>query len=216
MKKLRFILLTLTFLLVFCGGCSAKVNFADYVSENRKNVYVYESDTFNLKIFCVERESPFLLDGIRGDVGEIVEIFATFSTVPSDVFVKVEEHEGEMNYHSVRCYFHLSFSAKNFDKPSVDVTLTYGQKTETVKAQSVMYDGVITGEQAIRYALDYDKPTFDALVENNLFKGEILVRLLHDEKCFYYVGVCNRNGDIVAFLIDGETGTVIAKKQLNA
>ena len=216
MKKFRFALFVLAFLLTFCGGCSAKVNFADYVSENRKNFYVYKSDTLTLKIFCTERETPFLLDGIRGDVVPIVEVFATFSTVPSDVFIKVEGHEGEMNYHSVGCYFHLSFSSQDFGKQSVDATLTFGQKTETVKAQSVLYDGVITGEQAVNYAREYDGQTFDSLVENNLFKGEILVRLLHDEKCFYYVGVCNRSGDIVAFLVDGETGTVIAKKQLNA
>ena len=41
------------------------------------------------------------------------------------------------------------------------------------------------------------------------------MRLLADEgKCYYYVGVIDREGNTAAYLVDGENGNVIAERKL--
>lgn len=215
MKIIRkFIILLPLLLITFTCACSTNVNYWDYVSENRNNIYSYESDELTLKIYCVEKETPYLLDGIKGNVNPIVEIYATFSTVPDNVSVSVKNYSGDMNYHSVGQYYYVSFTASDFDESSLPVNLTFSGKTQTINAACVKYDGVITSQKALDCAIAYDEKTFNNLTENNLFKGEIHVRLLYDEKCFYYVGVCDASGNVIAYLIDGENGTVIATKNV--
>ena len=92
--------------------------------------------------------------------------------------------------------------------------MTYSNKTETITANSVLYDGVIAPEKALFYAVNYDSETFNSLIDKNFLNAELHVRLLYDEKCYYYVGVCDTEGNVTAYLIDGEKGTVIAKKNL--
>lgn len=217
MKTFRKIIILLPLsLILFVCACATNVNYWDYVSENRNNIYLYESDELTLKIYCVEKETPFLIDGIKGNVNQTVEIYATFPTVPDSVSVNVENYSGEMNYHSVGQYYYVSFTSPDFNKSLLQVNLTYSKKTQTVNAACVKYDGVISSKKALNCAVDYDKKTFNGLTENNLFKGEIHVRLLYDEKCFYYVGVCDSDGNVTAYLIDGENGTVIATKNTKA
>ncbi|MDE7401348.1 MAG: hypothetical protein K2N17_04775, partial [Clostridia bacterium] len=63
---------------------------------------------------------------------------------------------------------------------------------------------------------EYDKASFDNLTEGRNFSGEISVRLLYDEGCFYYVGVCNREKQVHAYLVDGVDGRIIAERESEA
>ena len=54
---------------------------------------------------------------------------------------------------------------------------------------------------------------FAALTSGGSFAGELYVRLLYDnERCFYYVGLTDRNGNTYAMLTDAETGEIIATR----
>ena len=59
---------------------------------------------------------------------------------------------------------------------------------------------------------EYDGGRFESLTEGSRFAGEIYVRLLYDEGCFYYVGICDREGNTHAYLLDGTNGRVLAEK----
>ena len=76
------------------------------------------------------------------------------------------------------------------------------------------YAGVMNCEQAVNCVVEHDRALFDGLTKNNLFDGEIFVRLLFDEGCYYYVGVCDKSCHITAFLIDGESGKILATKSM--
>ena len=70
-------------------------------------------------------------------------------------------------------------------------------------------------ESAVKCVTEHNPDLFASLTENKIFKGEIYVRLLYDEGCYYYVGVCDREKNINAFLVDGVRGKIIANKKLN-
>ena len=78
MKKFVVCLLFLLLPTFIFSGCAKEIDYNEYVSEKRTNVYLYESDTLNLKIYASEKETPYLLDGIKGKTNPIIEIFAEF------------------------------------------------------------------------------------------------------------------------------------------
>ena len=215
MKKL--ILLALPLLLACClAGCKKNVNYLDYVSEKRTDIYLYSDDKLEIKIYLSEKETPFCADGIKGAMGELTEIYVTLPENHEEVSVSAGSIEGEMNYRAVENCYYLRLPDGKISGESAEVTLTYGGESHTYSAVSVLYDGVIGCDGAVNCVIDRETELFRTLTENNVFLGEIYVRLLYDEGCYYYVGVCDRNNKINAYLVDGERGKVIASKELDA
>lgn len=217
MKKSAFLLVAIISLFISLSAlsaCAKQVNYLDYISENRFDVFLYKDDTTEIKIQCLKKEQPFSADGYKGEVSDLVEIFVTLPKNPSEVEVSVEGYGGEMNYQAVERRFYLSFSAPAFSKSGVNVTLTLDGESKTYAALSLKDDGVMSSEQAVLCVAEYASELFESMTNNGLFDGEIFVRLLYDDGCYYYVGVCDKEKHITAFLLDGEHGKVIAKKEL--
>ena len=213
MKKFLILFLAAVTALCFFCGCQRKVNYLNYISEKRTGIYLYSDDGFEIKIHVAERETPYSTDGIKGEVSPFTEIFVTLPKNYDEVDISVADINGQMNYKAVEnCYYLSQSSVVSGD--SVKVTLTYGGESKEYTAVSVLYDGVITCEEAVNCAIDYDGELFKSLTQRDLFLGEIFVRLLYDDGCYYYVGVCDRNKKITAYLVDGERGNIIATKEL--
>lgn len=197
------------------AGCAKKVNYLNYVSEKRTDIYLYSNDGLEIKIYISEKEAPYSTDGIKGDMSPLTEIFVTLPENHDEVEVSVCNIEGEMNYRAVENCYYLSLSDGKIEGDSAEVTLTYGGESKSYTAVSVLYKGVISCNDAVNCVIDREAALFEALTENNIFCGEIYVRLLYDDGCYYYVGVCDRNKKIYAFLVDGERGKIIASKELD-
>lgn len=197
-------------------ACSKKCDYFEYVSEYRRGVYYYEEDGFELKIHCSLRETPYYLDGIKGDVSAITEVFYYPDETPKEVEIDVNGHTGEMSYIATTRSFYLSFSSEDFGTANVKVKLNVDGKESEFSAANVSEEGVIDGKTALKCVTEYDGEAFSSLTEWRTFKGEISVRLLYDEGCYYYVGVCDREKNVHAYLIDGKDGRVIAEKQNKA
>lgn len=45
------------------------------------------------------------------------------------------------------------------------------------------------------------------------FAGEIYLRLLYEDAPYYYVGVVSKGGKTTAFLLNGKTGKLLAKRE---
>lgn len=213
MKKLIAIALVCLTLTVFLPACGTSVDYYAGVSELRTNIYLYEEDEFSFKIYISERETPYASDGIKGNVTPVIELYYTPAVTPDEAEVSLEGLGGEMSYLSVSKSFYLSFTGKDFGKDKVSVTLTTDGKEKTFEAVSVLYDGVITPREALSCVIEYDKNTFENLTENNAFRGEIYIRLLFDQGCFYYIGVCDKQSNVSAYLVNGENGRIIAEKK---
>lgn len=217
MKKTTFFVgIILSMLCALCAlpACSKQVNYLDYVSESRTDIFLYRDDTTEIKIQCSKKEQPFSADGCKGDICDLVEIYVALAKNPQELEVQVEGFGGEMNYQAVTRQYYLSLSCAAFDKSGVEVTLTADGNKETYTALSVKDDKVMSCEKAVECVAEYASELFEGLTANGLFDGEIFVRLLYDDGCYYYVGVCNKDKLITAFLIDGERGKVIAKKEI--
>lgn len=213
MKKFLFTAIFICLCAVFLGGCKKEVDYFNYVSEKRDNIYLYSDDSIEIKVYSLERENPYSADGIKGDITSLCEVYVRLPKNYDEVEIKVGSVEGEMNYKAVEnCYF-LSFSDEKFEGEIVPVTLTYDNKSTDYTAASVLYDGVISCRDAVKCVIEHANDLFKSLTDGKIFTGEIYVRLLLDDGCYYYVGVCDRNKKITAFLVDGERGKVIASHE---
>ncbi|MGN0818117.1 MAG: hypothetical protein ACI4L9_04025 [Candidatus Coproplasma sp.] len=218
-KKFNILSVILLFSLasaIYLSSCKGGINYADYISENRTDVFLYADDEISFKIYCSVRETPYLSDGIKGKTEEITEAHLTVGGSPSEVRLEVGGYGGEMSYLSVSKSFYLSFSAKAFEGDSVDVNLTLDGKERSFSATSVKYDGLISPDTALKCVTEYDAELFEKLTEGQNFCGEIYLRLLFDDGCFYYVGVCDREGEINSYLVNGENGRIIATRRHSA
>ena len=197
-------------------GCkSKKTDYTNYISEKRTNIYLYSNDGLEIKIYISEKETPYSADGIKGEVSSLTEIFVTLPKNYDEVEVKAGNVEGEMSYRSVENCYYLSSSGGNISGESVDVAIDCGGESNTYSAVSVLYGGILSCDDALKCVIEHDENLFKSMTENNIFCGEIFIRLLYDEGCYYYVGVCDRNKKINAYLVDGERGRIIATKELN-
>lgn len=196
-------------------GCKKSVNYLDYISEKRTDIYLYSNDGLEIKIYNSDKETPYCADGIKGNMGGLCEIFVTLPENKETVEISAGNINGEMSFRAVDNCYYLSAADGGIKGESAQITLTYGDKSETYTAQSVRYDGVMSCESAVKCVIDHNAELFKSLTENKIFKGEIFVRLLYDEGCYYFVGVCDRNSKITAYLVDGERGKIIAQREIN-
>ncbi len=199
---------------VLLSSCAKEVDYTKYVSERRSNIYLYSDDERSVTLNCTEREQPYAADGYRGDMCSLIEILVSFSHNPESVALGVGEYSGEMNYESVENRYFLSFSAEAFESETVEVTLTCGGESNTYTCLGARTAGVMSCDDAVKCVIEYDRALFDGMTKNGVFAGEIFVRLLYDDGCYYYVGICGKDKKISAYLLDGERGKIIATKQL--
>lgn len=213
MKK--FLLLALSVLIapLTLSGCKKSVNYFDYVSDNRKGVYLYSDDLYEIKIYVSNRETPYLKDGVKGIMTTLTEVFYTPKNSPTEVVLQLGEHGGEMNYMAVERCFYLSFSGEIDNKESVLIKLSVDGKEFETEVKNVLEKGTIAPEVAVKCVSEYDKTTFERLTSSNRFSGEISVRLLYDGGCYYYVGVCDRDKNVKAYLVSGADGRIIAERE---
>lgn len=213
MRKLLLCIFTFTIVVGFFGGCDKKIDYCDYVSENRTGIYLYADDNLSVKIYTGERESPYSADGIKGKLESFTEIFVYFEVNPEEVFITTQNMSGEMNYNSVKNCFYLSEGTQLPRGESVEIELICDKKTATYNATNVVTSDVMSFDVALNCVMEYDSQAFEKLVKNGLFDGEIYIRILYDEGCYYYVGVCDKSGKIKAYLVDGVHGKIIAERE---
>lgn len=216
MKKIFASLLLCFPFAIALSACTKSLDYFDYVSEYRKSVYFYEDDLITLKIYSVDKETPNALDGIKGNVNNITEVYFECEKSVNEAEIELLGQGGEMSYLAVTRNFYLSFSGVEPSGTSIPVTLKTDGEEKKLDVMNVAEEGTIDGKAALKCVIDYDRESFDNLTEGRNFSGEISVRLLYDEGCFYYVGVCNREKQIHAYLVDGVDGRIIAERESEA
>ncbi|MDE6868711.1 MAG: hypothetical protein K2J83_06200 [Clostridia bacterium] len=213
MKKIAILGLSLLSAAALFSGCKKSVNYLDYISEMRYGIWLYSSDGLEVKIYRSAKENPYIADGIKSDMCDLTEVYVTLPKNYDEVEISLDGMGGEMSYQAVENCYYISFSDE-VSGDSVDVSLSCGDDSYTVSAVSVLYDGVMDCNGAVKCVAEHDSELFSSMTENGIFRGEIFVRLLYDEGCYYYVGVCGREKNISAYLVDGECGKIIATKKI--
>lgn len=208
MKKLPLIVIVCALLLLPFNGCSSYTLF-DSVSELRQSVYVGESEHYSLQANAGFREQPYVADGVIGDISPYFEVrvICTDHTKTLNISFAIDgkEHGGELSFDNVTERYSYSESIEVTDAAEIVFTIEGESITATAVSSEDYSEAVLSAVASQESAL------FESLTKNKRLQGEIYIRLLFDEKCYYYVGVTDKSGTTRSFLTD-TAGKILAKR----
>ncbi len=215
---LRFFLVSLALLGVFLFvGCKKQnIRYDQYVSELRSNIFLAETETLSVRIYSVTKETPYVADGVPQESSPRTEVYLVApegDEVCALTFtVGGKEYGGEMSFDNVRAEYYFYCTLDTSALREIVCKINYGGTECELTATSVRTESTLSPSAILNGLLVAEQPLFAGLTDKYGFSGEIYVRLIFEEKPYYYVGVIDRNGNITAFLINGETGKILAKR----
>ena len=215
MKKLP--LFVIIFLLQFAllAGCK-QTDYSLNISDERSDLFCAETEEFSVLVSCIERERPFLADGIVSPRVKTVEAVLTEKTLSGKeyeiYFLEDVPRGGEMSFRNVSGDYYYSRGVDVFPSGSVSLRIISGSETIELAATSVKSADTLTTKEALDHALSAEKETIARMSEGG-FRGEFHVRLLRRDKTYYYVGIIDTQGHTVSLLLDSETGDVLARRE---
>jgi hypothetical protein len=217
-KKRLFALFTSLFLFpCLFTACDKKQNIAEYFSEYRSNLFIAETDDFSLRAYAIEKEHPFVADGMVGVKATFTEVYISASdgSLPCKVSFRVSnlDYSGEAAYDSVKREYFFSCAADVCDTQILPVSIELGGSMYEVNALSVKTDDTLDGEIAVGFLQQSEQEFFKSITIKGRLEAELHVRLIYEEAPYYYVGIVEKSGKRTAFLLDAETGKLLAKRE---
>ena len=218
-KSLKILLTAFVLLLVIfpLTACKKKINYHDYVSELRSNIFLAETDEFSLRIYSVEKESPYATDGVPQEIFSRTEVYlvAPSGDKSCNLLFNVQgkEYGGEMSFDNVKGEYYFYCTLDTSALSQLVCSISYGETAMELTALSVRTEKTLSPAVVLNNLFEQETELFTAMTDKYGFAGEIYVRLLYESSTYYYVGVIDRKGNVTAFLINAETGIILAKRE---
>ena len=208
-------------LLIACTvivGCKkSDPDYFAFVSENRNNILLAEEDGFSLRVYAVEKEYPYVADGVKRETSTRTEIYLTAPSGDKTYHLAFEiegkTYGGELSFDNLKTEYYFSCSADASTLESLSCTLTFGETEKQLVAKTVKTPDTLSSKQILQDLQKTESELFSSRTDEYGFAGEIYIRLIFEEHPYYYLGIIDRNGKITAFLLSAETGKILAKRQ---
>ena len=215
MKKLITILLTLT-LLVFPLSCKKPKPYLSKISQLRENVYLGSKEDFRLTLYPESRENPLENDGVVGKTEKVLIFKLDFSSSDFEYEnCKItfnlggKSYNGVFEYKPLSTFLYASVTVESLPQNELTVNLSLDEKSVGLTLLPQKNSNSISADEAISKICDSES-NCEAFLNSD--KGEIRIRLIdNDGYDYWYVGLLDGE-KTVSYLIDGETGEIIAKK----
>ena len=120
---------------------------------------------------------------------------------------------GEMSYDNVKGEYYYTCPWDSAPLSSITCFLEYGETQIELVATSVVTPSTIPPRDALKRVQTENEELFSSMTDKYGFAGEIYIRLLYEDAPYYYVGVIRRDGGCNAFLMNAETGKILAKRE---
>ena len=199
-------------------SCKAEVDLSYYVSELRQNVYVAEIDGLKVTVYPEKRETPYIADSYVGKLKNVIIVkIDSENVVIDDAKISLTYDKTTVNgnfiYSPISCKYTSQIEVENLPtSANIDATIICAEKEYKFSLLSVVNSKTITAKQALESVKKSDSGVVDKLFNVGKVEGEIHVRIMADgDRTYYYVGLISKD-EIYAYLVDGKTGEVLAKK----
>ena len=215
-KKLLCLLLTLLLPFSF-SACRDSVDYTQFVSELRGNIFLAETEEFSLRIFSIRKENPYRADGIPQETSERTEIYLTAQSGNKACHISFsvngKNYGGDMSFDNVKTEYYYSCTLDTSNERELICALQYGEAEHTLTAVSVKTSDTLPPMQVLAELQKTEAELFASMTDKYGFAGEIYLRLIYEDAPYYYVGVIDRQGEVNAFLINAKTGEILAKRK---
>ncbi len=170
-----------------------------------------------MRIYAVKKEVPYVADGIPRESDWRFEAYLVApegnQTTNLTFQMDARSFGGEMSYDNVRCEYYYTCSLDVSTLSVIDCKVMYGEKEVTLSAKSVKTEKTLSPKAALSALIAENSEQFTAMTDEYGFSGEIYLRLIYEDSPYYYVGIIDRNGKISAFLMNAETGKILARRE---
>ena len=232
MKKILFVLLTLSLVLSLClfvgckkqGSESQKQGLEKKVSTYQDGVFVGANEEFGVSFVMGEKEKLIVIDGA---VGEMVP-FATLTVTPlaSALFnntytYRLVGEKGEKTGDLVKDVIGATFSAEVAGVEEIGKIQSVFVLSEGIVESEVpladKLEGALTWREILAVAEKELKEQILAESDTDNLQREIYVKLVNalsdsEAPYYYYVSFMKSPSDYWALLLDPVTGEVVSKK----
>ena len=214
LKSFLLLLSLLTF--VVFSACKKEVDYLPYVSEIRSNILLANDGAFALRVYAVNKENPYIPDGIPHETNTRVEIYLTApeGKEACKIFFTFDgqEYGGEMSYDNVKAEYFFSCTLDVSKVKTLPCRVEYGARQLELNALTIRKNDTLNTQGILKALQTAEPDIFTSLTDQYGFAGEIYIRLIYEENPYYYIGIIDRNGNINAFLLNAQTGKLLAKR----
>ena len=205
---------------VICSvSCKENVDLKLYVSQLRLGVYQGAFEDYKITAFAEDRETPFLLDGFVGTKEYIMTVKVEKQKGSCDgVFIKLDYDdvsvESKLEYNPLNGKFISEIKVSKLPtSSSILATIKCEELECSCELTTQKNAGTISYENALNSLKNSEPSLIKNLFETTNICTEIHIRLIAEgDKNYYYIGLVDKDGKIKAFLIDGLSGEVLAKR----
>ena len=212
MKKLILILSFLSIL--FISSCKEKVSFEEKISQLRPTTLFYENDDFLLTAFPEKSENPQIDDGNIGNVENRI-LFKLQLKSKKHELCKVEfcindkTYKANFKYQPLSSFLYCEIQVANLPTKNLYVKVSLDEKTCGISLLSHKNDLTLSYQQVIDNLIKNDEFVKEFLSNKN---GELKIRFIDNGGYdYWYLGFVSAE-KTTAYLIDGETGEILAIK----
>jgi hypothetical protein len=121
-------------------------------------------------------------------------------------------YTGEMSYDIVKGEYYYACSIDISTQKEVPCHIQYGEREIELTATSVLTGNTLKPQEALKKLENENLQLFSSLTDKYGFAGEIHLRLISEGSPYYYIGIIDRNGNCNAFLMNAETGKILAHR----
>lgn len=215
----RLLLFGVAVIFVLCGLCGCnrnKLMYTDQLSEIRDNVYIGESEHFEVCVYTGEREQPYRLDGVAEPMVDyfLITVTPKFAVTEEDSVcctVKIEgkKYEKRLEKHPFRACFVADLCDLNTDQDALSINVTAQHYDEDVTVSSVLKKDCVTLSEAMEKGFTHLKDSIERTKDGKDYRCEIQVKLTYqhkfnEERLYWHILVADCDGGIYAVLIDCE------------
>ncbi len=217
-KRLLSIIVVLVVVLTSIS-CKDTLDLSIYISQLRLSIYEGQSENVTLTVYAEERENPFIIDGFVGELKKVlvVKLDSNGRTIDS-ASVSLEfdgvNYTGDFEFSPLNGkYIAEIFVDELPNSPTVNAVFKCGEESLNLELKTQIKSGNLSYNEVLDAVKKYDNQTVKELFNTTNVSTEIHIRIISDKnKNYYYVGFSERSGKMHAYLVDGVSGEVLAKK----
>lgn len=198
MKK-TIIALIMSIICITFIACDEKkeetLNLEKYISTYQTGLYVSGDENFNISLTTISQESPFLADGLIGEMkietslnlkpktAEFLNYSYEYSLIGSNGQIC-----GRLQKNKLGIAFKDSIQDIDSLGEIQKISIKYSDIEETYMLSNVLKDA-IDYSKALDLSYEHFKNTIDSEINNNTFEREIYIKLINNESednyCYY-------------------------------
>ncbi len=225
MKKKILVLLMLAIgILGFTACGNTKVNLADYLIENRENLFTAQDDLYCVTYSSGTREMNYALDGVKNEMEDFGILtlsrlngnpLAT-GTYTYIITIDGEQYTGHLESSEVDNSYSTDVGVRVTDDAVINVQISFTGYNFSSDLTNVSSSFAVDGSTALNIANEELSESLTNILDDGA-QIETVMKIVKDSSSessssYWYIGVVSNNGDTLGILIDANSGEIIAKK----